>query len=72
MPEENEEVVQGPILDAIKAKIAKIIEDPTDFIAFVKLLIALVPKSDAGVFSSSSEQTADVVELIEMCQSAQG
>lgn len=66
----EEEVAKGPIVDAIKAKIAKIIEDPTDFIAFVKLLISLVPKKDAGVFSSA-EQTAAVTEVIEMCQAAQ-
>lgn len=69
MPPE-EEAVGGPIMDAIKAKIAKIIDDPTDFIAFVKLLITLVPKQSDGVFSAG-ENTAAVGELVEMCQSAQ-
>lgn len=66
----SDEVVAGPIMDAIKAKIAKIIEDPTDFIAFVKLLISLIPKESP--FGADGEQSAAVAELVELCQQAEG
>lgn len=66
----SEEISKGPITDAIKAKIAKIIENPEQFIAFVKMLIALIPKKQDTVFSAAETDPA-IVELVEMCQSAQ-
>lgn len=63
----QEEQMSGPIMDAIKAKIAKIIEDPSDLIALIKLLISLAPKES----TFSSQELAALVELIEMCESTQ-
>lgn len=63
----QEEQMSGPIMDAIKAKIAKIIEDPSDLIALIKLLISLAPKES----TFSSQESAALVELIEMCESTQ-
>lgn len=66
-----EQPVQGPIADAIRAKIAKIIDDPTNFIAFVKMLIAIMPKkSDEAVFASAEENAA-LAELVELCHQAE-
>lgn len=69
--DQAEEKAKGPIGDAIKKKIAEIIEDPTDFIAFVKLLISLIPKKEEGPFSAAGEENQQVAELAELCQQAQ-
>jgi hypothetical protein len=64
----SEEAVKGPIADAIKAKIAKIIENPEQFIAFVKLLIAMFPKkTENPVFGVND---ADIAELVSLCEQA--
>ena len=61
----DEEAVQGPIADAIKAKIAKIIENPEQFIAFVKLLIAMFPKQSVPVFGADAPDLAELFGLLE-------
>lgn len=58
----SEQTVGGPIVDAIKEKIAEIIKDPTDFIAFVKLLISLFPKEQT--FSADSSKVGELQSLL--------
>jgi len=61
----SDETVAGPILDALKKKIAEIIENPEDFIALVKLLLSLMPKE--GVFSAPADNAA-VAEVMSLLQ----
>lgn len=60
----SDEVVAGPIADAIKKKIADLIENPQQLIALIQLLKTLFASKDPNLFSAGDADLAELESLV--------
>jgi hypothetical protein len=60
----SDEVVAGPIADAIKKKIADLIENPQQLIALIQLLKTLFASKDQNLFSAGDADLAELESLV--------
>lgn len=64
MPEPQDEVVGGPVLDAIKQKLADYIKS-LDINQIIALITSLIVKKQEGVFSGPDSELSSLIAEIE-------